>query len=190
MTPNAKKPIITDKRLFSLEQLTQETRLDSFSCPIEEYNEYLFQEALRSQNDQMALTWLLFERSTGAIAAYMSLIADAIKLSATEKELHNLDYPFKTIPAMKIAKLAVSSSFQSKYRGIGSLMVEMAIEIAGACNEQHFACRFITVDADIEHNETVLNFYLKNGFIPNEETANKRRKTISMRRDILVMAKP
>jgi hypothetical protein len=119
LTPNAKKPIITDKRLFSLEQLTQKTRLDSFSCPIEEYNEYLFQEALRSQNDQMALTWLLLERSTGAIAAYMSLIADA----------------------------------------------------------------------DIEHNETVLNFYLKNGFIPNEETSNKRRKTISMRRDILFKAK-
>ena len=56
MTPNGKKSIITDKRFFSLEQLTQKTRLDSFSCPIEEYNEYLFQEALRSQNDQMALT--------------------------------------------------------------------------------------------------------------------------------------
>ena len=42
----------------------------------------------------------------------MSIIADAIKLSATEKELHSLDYPFKTIPAIKIAKLAVSQSAQ------------------------------------------------------------------------------
>jgi ribosomal protein S18 acetylase RimI-like enzyme len=190
MNPNSKKSIINDRRLFSLEQLTLKTRLDSFLCPIEEYNNYLFQEAFRSQNDQMALTWLLHERSTGAIAAYMSLIADAIKLSATERELHNLDYPFKTVPAMKIAKLAVSAPFLEKYRGIGSLMVEMAIEIAEACNEQYFACRFITVDADIEHNESVLNFYLKNGFIPNEETNNKRRKTISMRRDILFKAEP
>jgi hypothetical protein len=69
MTPSGKKPIIADKRFFSLEQLTQKTRLDSFSCHIEEYNDYLFQEALRSQNDQMALTWLLLERFTGAIAA-------------------------------------------------------------------------------------------------------------------------
>jgi len=189
MIPNVKKPIITDKQLFSLKQLTQKISLNSFPCPINEYNEYLFHEALRSQNDQMALTWLLLERPTGAIAAYMSLIADAIKLSTTEKELHNLDYPFKTIPAMKIAKLAVSSPFQSKYRGIGSLMVEMAIEIAVSCNEQHFAYRFITVDADIEHNKTVLNFYQKNGFIPNEETSNKHRKTISMRRDILFKAR-
>jgi ribosomal protein S18 acetylase RimI-like enzyme len=189
MNTSNRKSIITDKRLFSLEQLTRKTRLNTFSCPIEEYNEYLLHEAFRSQNDQMALTWLLLERSTGAVASYMSIIADAIKLTATEKELHNLDYPFKTVPAMKIAKLAVSSSFQEKYRGIGSLIIEMAIDIAEACNEQYFACRFITVDADIEHNENVLNFYLKNGFIPNEETNNKRRKTISMRRDILFRAK-
>ena len=189
MNPSNKKSIITHRRLFSLEQLAGKFDLSSFSCSIEEYNEYLRNEAVRSQNDQMALTWLFRERSSGAIAAYMSLIADAIKLSTPEKELHNLDYPFKTVPAMKIAKLAVSVPFQEKYYGIGSLMIEMAIEIAGACNEQFFACRFITLDADIEHNESVINFYLKNGFIPNEETYNKRRKTVSMRRDILFKEK-
>jgi len=61
----------------------------------------------------------------------------------------------------------------------------MAIQIAESCNERYFACRFITVDADIEHNESVMEFYLKNGFIPNEEASGKRKKTISMRRDIL-----
>ena len=186
MNTPGKKSILTDKRLFSLEQLRGRIHLNSFHCQIEEYNEYLFNEAAKSQNDQMALTWLLRERISGAIAAYMSLIADAIKLTATEKELHNLAYPFKTVPAMKIAKLAVSTPFQEKYHGVGTLMVEMATEIAVACNEQHFACRFITVDADIEHNESVINFYLKNGFVPNEETTNKRRKTISMRKDILL----
>jgi hypothetical protein len=151
MNPSGKKTIITHKRLFFLEQLAEKTCLDSFSCSIDEYNAYLKSEAKRSKNDQMALTWLFRERSSGAIVAYMSLIADAIKLSVSEKELHNLDYPFKTIPAMKIAKLAVSTPFQERYIGIGSLMIEMAVEIAVACNEQFFACRFITVDADIEH---------------------------------------
>ena len=93
-----KKSIISNKRLFSLEQLTGKIPLNSFYCQIDEYNEYLFNEAVRSQHDQMALTWLLCERTTGAIAAYMSLIADAIKLSATEKELHKLDYPLKPYP--------------------------------------------------------------------------------------------
>ena len=188
MTSSNKKSILSDKHLFSLEQLNDKIPLESFHCQIAEYNDYLFKESIRAQKDQMALTWLLRERSADNIAAYMSLISDAIKLSATEKELHQLDYPFKTIPAMKIAKLAVSETFQNKYKGIGTLMIEMAIQIAESCNEQHFACRFITVDADIEHNENVLRFYEKNGFIPNEEIKGKNRKTISMRRDILFQA--
>jgi hypothetical protein len=45
---------------------------------------------------------------------------------------------------------------------------------------------FITVDADIEHNESVMEFYRKNGFILNDEMNNKKRKIISMRKDIMV----
>jgi hypothetical protein len=62
---------------------------------------------LRSQKDHVAKTWILWERTTASIAAYMSLVMDAIKLSFSEKELHNLNYPFKTIPAMKTAKQSV-----------------------------------------------------------------------------------
>jgi hypothetical protein len=42
----------------------------------------------------------------------------------------------------------------------------------------------LPVDADMEHDEGVLAFYRKNGFIPNAELFNKNRKTISMRKDI------
>jgi ribosomal protein S18 acetylase RimI-like enzyme len=115
----------------------------------------------------------------------MSLIADAIKLSTSEKELHNLDYPFKTLPAMKIAKLAVSSSFKEQYGGIGSHMIDFAVDIADSAYETHFACRFVTVDADIEHDPGVVVFYTKNGFIQNIEMNNKKSKTINMRKDIL-----
>jgi len=170
--------------LFYLEQLTDGTPLDSFSCSIAEYNEYLIDDSLRSQTDHVALTWLLRERTTETITAYMSLIADAIKLSLSEKELHGLNYPFKTLPAMKIGKLAVSESAQKQYKGIGSYMIDNAIALARACNRQLFACRFITVDADIEHDEGLLAFYRKNGFTENEELYHKNRKTVSMRKDI------
>jgi ribosomal protein S18 acetylase RimI-like enzyme len=169
---------------FKLEQLNSDAPLGGFVCPVEEYNVYLYEEAIRSQNDHVALTWLLRERSTGDIAAYMSLIADAIKLSVSEKELHALNYPFKTIPAMKIAKLAVSHEFSGKYKGIGSFMISSARTIARKCNNYYCACRFLTVDADIEHNEGVRTFYEKNGFITNAELYNKNRKTISMRKDL------
>jgi ribosomal protein S18 acetylase RimI-like enzyme len=175
---------VSGRTLFFFEQCAPAAPLGQFQCPIDEYNEYLTLDALRSQKDHVALTWLLREKTTNSIAAYMSLIADAIKLSVSEKELHALNYPFKTIPAMKIAKLAVSSSHQEKYRGIGSFMVISAMMFAQECNERYFACRFLTVDADIEHNETVLAFYQKNGFLVNDEMNNKKRKNISMRKDI------
>jgi hypothetical protein len=111
----------------------------------------------------------------------MSLINDAIKLNATEKELHHLEYPFSTIPAMKIAKLAVSEIHRKQYKGIGTYMIYLATGIAGDTNEKHSACRFITVDADIEHDPNVTAFYKKNGFIPNMDMNGKRSKTISMR---------
>jgi hypothetical protein len=169
---------------FKLEQLDSDALLGGFVCSVEEYNVYLYEEALRSQNDHVALTWLLRERSTGKIAAYMSLITDAIRLSVSEKELHDLNYPFKTIPAMKIAKLAVSKEFTSKYRGIGSFMIDSARTIARKCNDHYCACRFLTVDADIEHNEGVRTFYEKNSFLLNGELYNKNRKTVSMRKDL------
>jgi hypothetical protein len=39
-----------------------------------------------------------------------------------EKEVHALNYPFKTIPAMKMAKLAVSEFARKDYKGIGTDM--------------------------------------------------------------------
>jgi GNAT superfamily N-acetyltransferase len=169
---------------YKLEPLTSTTACCNFDCGMPEYNNYLFSDALRSMDDHIALTWLLTERSTGKIAAYMSLIMDAIKLSFTEKEHHKLNYPFKTIPAMKIAKLAVDGSFSKKYKGIGTFMVNNAEKIARACNSAYCAARFLTVDADIEHDKGVLAFYEKNGFVPNVELNNKNRKTVSMRKDV------
>jgi hypothetical protein len=169
---------------FMIEPLTLAKSCKGFDCSIAEYNDYLLNDALSSMDDHIALTWLLTERSTGRIAAYMSLIMDAIKLSFTEKELHHLNYPFRTMPAMKVAKLAVDRSFSDKYKGIGTFMIDNAERLARICNLSSCACRFLTVDADLEHDEGVLSFYEKNGFIKNVEFYNKNRKTISMRKDI------
>jgi hypothetical protein len=169
---------------FYLEKLTPEKSLGSFFCPVTEYNDYLTVDAIRSLKDHIAKTWLLCDHKTGKIAAYVSLIMDAIRLSYSEKELHGLSYPFKTIPAMKIAKLAVDGCFSEIYRGIGSFMINTAMGKAIDCNEDYCAARFLTVDADIEHDKGVLVFYEKNGFLPNAELYNKNRKTISMRKDI------
>ncbi|MCL2044464.1 MAG: hypothetical protein FWG89_10030 [Treponema sp.] len=85
---------------------------------------------------------------------------------------------------MKIAKLAVDGRLSEKYNGIVSFMIYAAMGKAIDCNEDYCAARFLTVDADIEHDKGVIAFYEKNGFIPNAELYNKKRTTISMRKDI------
>jgi ribosomal protein S18 acetylase RimI-like enzyme len=169
---------------FHFERLDAASLLEGFYCSVQEYNEYLITDAIRSRNDHIALTWLLRDNEQNRIVSYMSLITDSIRISATEKELHSLNYPFKMIPALKIAKLAVDEDFTKKYKGIGTYMIEFAAFIARSCDEIHAACRFLSVDADIEHNTDVLNFYKKNGFLLNEERYGKNRKTVSMRKDI------
>jgi hypothetical protein len=171
---------------FSLERLANGAPVSAFRCRIGEYSDYLREDAFRAQDDHVAQTWLLWERESGAIAAYMSLIADAVKLSTAEKELHRLNYPFKTIPAMKIAKLAVAELFRPTYRGLGTYMVCQASLIARDAINPYCAARFLTVDADIEHDTGVLGFYEKLGFAPNVELGSKKRKTLSMRRDLYV----
>ena len=74
--------------------------------------------------------------------------------------------------------------FLEKFKGIGSFMINAAKGKAIDCNEDYCAARFLTVDADIEHDKGVLAFYEKNDFVPNAEFSNKNRKTISMRKDI------
>jgi hypothetical protein len=165
-------------------RLSSDCNVSDFDCAIPEYNLYLHRDALHAQEDLVSLTWVLIGREDKKIVAYMSLIADAIKLSLAEKELHHLNYPFRTLPAMKIAKLAVSKTAKEQYRGIGTWMLDMATIFAERSNQTQFACRFVTVDADIENDAGVTEFYTRNGFFLNSEMVKKNSKTINMRKDL------
>ena len=82
-----------------------------------------------------------------------------------EKNVSNLeDISFTSFPALKIAQLAVDDNFKEKYNNIGSFLIYYAQAVAFDIN-QNAACRFLTVDADIENNPTVISFYKKNGFL-------------------------
>lgn len=135
-------------------------------------------------------TFLLIHRSTGELLAYMTLSADSIKLSAEEKEEHDIaKVPYASIPALKVGKLAVNKeiSEQAYRKGYGSFMLEMARAFAFGMNELGIACRFITVDADIDYEPNTPEFYKKNGFVENLKYKKKKEvHTISMRKDIFV----
>lgn len=158
-----------------------------FNSHIDEYNEFL-QIANKFYDLNISKTFLLIHKKTNELLAYMTLSADSIKLTNEEKDLHNISkVPYASIPALKVGKLAINKevSKEVKRKGYGSFMLDMARAFAFAMNETGIACRFITVDADIEYDPNTPYFYKKNGFVEN--LSNKRRNakyTISMRKDI------
>lgn len=160
-----------------------------FDSDIEEYNEFL-EVANKFYKLNISKTFLLIHRETKELLAYMTLSADSIKLTNEEKGTHDISkVPYASLPALKVGKLAVNKeiSAKAKRKGYGSFMLEMARAFAFDMNELGIACRFITVDADIEYNSHTPDFYFKNGFVEN--LSNKKRNakhTISMRKDIFV----
>lgn len=178
--------ILDDIRLLSIAKI-QDISHYHFDSGIEEYNDFL-KFAYHFWILNISKTFLLLHNSTNELLAYMTLSADSIKLTHEEKEFHDLSrVPYASIPALKVGKLAVNKKLSdtARQKGYGSFMLQMARAYAFDMNEMGVACRFLTVDADIEYNSSTPQFYIKNGFVENLN--NKRRNpkhTISMRKDI------
>lgn len=171
---------------LQLVPFTKGYRIEDFVCEICEYSEFLNRDALNFQELGVSKTHLLINKKNADIIAYMVLVTDSIRLSDIEKTQHNMDViPFGAFPSLKIGKLAVDKKYQEEYKGIGSLMLEIARGLSHDVNELGIACKFITIDADVEHNPSVLSFYTKNGFKFNEKYIKKNKmQTVSMRLDI------
>ncbi|MFL8618724.1 hypothetical protein Q3390_14100 [Clostridioides difficile] len=157
-----------------------------FDCGIEEYNSFL-SEAKMYDDYNISKVHLLLDRETNNLIGYMALCSDAIKLSSSEKRNNELiKIPFASMPALKIGKLAISNKEEYKNKGYGSFLLEIARLLAFEINKNGLACRFLTVDTDIEYNENTPMFYNKNGFIKNNSGVySNRTQCISMRADIL-----
>lgn len=180
-----KQDILDIVERLALLPINEVEAVDRFSNEYEEYNVFLNEDAHDYEGLNISRTHLLIDTLTSDILAYMSLVADSVRLTKSEKELIKLGLiPFSSFPALKIGKLAVDKRAKAIYRGIGSLMIRLACGFTSNMNDNGIACRFLTIDADIENNPNVTEFYLKNGFALNESLRNKKRLTVSMRMDI------
>lgn len=170
--------------MIKLVDFSKGYRLNDFVCEFEEYNKFIRDEALGLQEAEISKVHLLINKENADIIAYMSLSTDSIKLSSLEKDSHKIGFVnFEAIPSIKIGKLAVDSKYKQRFKGIGSLMIEMALAITEDLREAGVACRFIVLDADVKNNPTVVDFYKKQGFQFNEKY--KKGRNPSMRLDIL-----
>jgi hypothetical protein len=140
---------------FTIEKLNPAHRIGDFNGDkTDEYTLFLKQDALKNQKNHISNTFVLVEIENCAVAAYISLIADAVTLQDEEKARLLLPgKSFETLPAIKIAKLAVAQNYGKIYHHLGSLMIDFSRNIADQCNERLIACRVLTTDADIEYDK-------------------------------------
>lgn len=174
-------------RHFIIEKLAPSHRISDFNDDDpNEYTLFFKLDALKHQKNHISNTFVLMDKETRAIAAYISLIADAVTLQDDEKaQLQLPGVSFETLPALKIAKLAASRNYTQDYHGLGSLMISFSRNIADQCNERLIACRVLTVDADIEYDKNLPGFYEKNGFTAlHSKKYTKRTRTLPMWTDI------
>lgn len=158
-----------------------------FDCGIKEYNNFL-NFAFSYDEMNVSKTHLLIHKERNLLLGYITLSTDSIKLTQEEKDdCELIDVKFRSIPAIKIGKLAINKNLpdELKRKGYGSYLIEWARGFAGIVNLSGVACRFLTVDADIEYNDDTPIFYKKNGFKQNQANRNKKSQTVSMRLDII-----
>jgi ribosomal protein S18 acetylase RimI-like enzyme len=173
----------TFSEYFRVEKVTKQHNLMEFQCEHEECTQFLQHDAIVFHENHLANTFLFTDKhEKQRIAAFISLVADAVKLEEPEKTWLSLPHiPFETLPALKIAKLAVHRAYRQQYRGIGSAALAFARIIAYLCNRDYIACRALTVDADIEYDPNLPQFYEKNGFKSLQNSRySKKTKTRPM----------
>lgn len=161
----------------------------SFDCgEAKEYETFLKKKAMLLEKIGVTRTFLIIHSKTEELIGYFSLSADTVRLTIDEKlgtDLENVD--FMALPALKLGKLAINKSLskEAQRKGYGSFVLDIVNTYAYEMLDNGVACRFVTVDADIEYNPDTPDFYMKNGFVPNLSRKRKTTdKTVSMRRDI------
>ena len=129
--------------------------LSPFNSSNEDLNDFLHNDAIRSQEDLISRTYLCFWNSR--LAGFFTLVTDTIEVKHVEKEDGIDDYGYQKYPAIKIARMAVDEKLSGS--GIGRYLLLAAVGKVHSLS-QEVGCRYITVDSK---NEAV-GFYEKNGF--------------------------
>ena len=123
-----------------------------------EMEDFLKEEAFEEQEKGLNTTHLFIDREMGKIAAYVSLCNDSIGLELKERDDMGLTYT--TVPALKIARLAVANEYQGK--GMGKSLIQFSAYMGRKIKELS-GLAFLTLDC-YEHR---VSFYESVGFVRN-----------------------
>ena len=144
----------SNEKLFTYDSKTRR-RIKRHS---KEMEDFLKQESLDEQAKGLNSTHLFIDEDTDKLVAYLSLCNDSIRLEIKERDELHLTYA--TVPAIKIARLAVDSQFQGL--GLGKTLIEFAAYMSEKMR-QISGIVFLTLDCYAHR----ISFYKSIGFTKN-----------------------
>lgn len=158
-----------NKKSFKIELLNQNHDLTNFDCGDLDLNDFIKNEALKEQNKKLNITYLI--TINNEIIGYFSLLTDKIEIKYIKNEeikkniLSDLKNQYKTIPSVKIGRLAIDKKYAKQ--GIGTLILKNIIYSLDEISKKEIGFRLITVEGYVE----AYHFYTTNNFVPlqNEE---------------------
>ena len=159
-----------NKEKISLKHITYEPMskkhngLISNFCTYEsELKNFLVEDALNNQLEKISMSYLFFYKEQ--LAGYITLLNDSLRLEGDLKNsFFNKNVLYKTLPAVKIGRLAVDDNFLR--RGLGSIMIMLAYNFANSISKNYCGCRFLILDAkkNKDPKKNVIHFYKKLNF--------------------------
>ncbi|WP_439407417.1 GNAT family N-acetyltransferase [Bradyrhizobium sp. DASA03076] len=164
------KPKLEIRQIKASDRLTGLSLGDSAFTPLKIF---LQKHAKAYHERNLARTYAAFDAAQGGkVAGYITLVSGEIVLEGDRSLLDEPDiqYNYKSYPALKIARLAV----HEKYRDVklGTYLVQLALGTAKDIICPAIGCRFVAVDS----KQQAVNFYLKQGFSLLDTRQNKQRR--------------
>ena len=147
--------MIIPSRELCINPLEKGHNLSSFSSSNEDLNDFLHNDACKSQEDLISRTYLCIWQSL--LAGFFTLVTDTIEVKLVEQEDGIDDYNYQKYPAIKIARMAVDEKLSGA--GVGRYLLLAAVGKVHHLSLE-VGCRYITVDSKRE----AVGFYEKNGF--------------------------
>lgn len=158
---------------YRVETLTSKHDLTCFVSSNDELTRYLTDDALADQGNKTSVTHLLLTESD-EIVGYFTLLTDSMKLGSIDPEGPLRAYPYRSIPALKIARMSVKIG--KERRMLGTLMLSISFSFLFEIT-RYAGCRIMTVDS----KRGCEGFYEKFGF---KRASVQRKVTVPMYFDI------
>lgn len=167
---------------YEISKISAETKTSNFKTGNSSFlplKTFLTKQALDFQNSLVAQTYIA-KNKTNNVLGYITLTCSEVDLrnGYTVEDCPNAN-KYDSLPAVKIARLAIDKRYQGK--GIGKVLMDLAVAISNDVIGDNVGCRFLITDAKKE----AVTFYKKYGFTLLDTDDNNQAENPVMFIDLL-----